>query len=374
MNGTVTHNTSDECIETEIRKGLDEHDWNPEESLKSSKPSIEFTSLISRLVSAMASSVTDYLDESASLVPYGSVASGLIVNRTSIDLMLFIPPGPFDSLFGAHGSDSQYSSVAVASLQECQLRQSMRKALARLAELLTVFNGLFLVKLTGVVPLSSASAGSRLPVLTMLDPESLLTIEITCNHPFALFSTRLLKCYTALLPGLDDMVVLVKHWARKHAFLGCSPGTLSGFAWSLLCVFYCQSLGLPSLQALSTERKQMTDPFGSQRRCDVGFAETLDDYEAGAQDGQRLFIGFLEFYGNFWDWETSVVSVRLGRAISVRSAENFIRQTVCEGSSIIIEDPFDVKRNVAQQAGSLHRVRECMHHSFDFLHTIVQKT
>lgn len=331
--------------------------------LKSINPSVEFNSRTSELIAKMTCIVTEYLEKSASLVPYGSIATNLYSDKGSVDLMLFVPPGSFDALFGVDGGlGSHYADIPVAILKEFELRQAMRRALSRLGELFTVFCGLYVVKVTGVVPVLSVSAGSRVPVLTMTDPESAITFEISCNNTFSLFSTRLLRAYDALLPELRDLVQLVKCWARRQKLLG----TLSGFAWSLLCVFYCQAcLGvLPSLQAACKERQQWTDPFGSNRRYDVGFEENYAiPQPQSTLDGPSLFLGFLDYWSNYWNWSNGVVSVRLGRGVVMGSPEVFIRQSsvVTEGRSVlIIEDPFDIKKDLCQHTGCLDKVRETM--------------
>lgn len=340
---------------TSLRTGL-------QLQLNSIRPSKQFVSNASRLISEMTSVVTTYLDASASVVPFGSIASNLCVDNSSVDLLVCIPPAIFDSEFASISKPGQHMDIPLGSVKEYDLRQSMRKALARLGELFTVFCGFYLVKLTSVVPISSICVSSRVPVLSMVDPVSGRSFEITCNSVFPLFSTRLLKAYNSLVPTgeLRDCVLLVKHWARRRGLLGSGPGMLSGFAWTVLCVFYCQScLGLlPSLQGLSNERQQWTDPFGSNRRCDVGFDESYGPIAmTGGLDGVSLFVGFVDFFANYWNWKNAVVSIRLGRVVHMESAEVFIKPPVVErGPVMIIEDPFDIKKDLCGQ-GSFERLR-----------------
>jgi DNA polymerase sigma len=194
----------------------------------------------------------------------------------------------------------------------------------------------------------------------MIEPISGTTLEIVCNTALPLFSTRLVKSYNSLVPTgeLRDCILLAKHWARQHDLLGSGAGELSGYAWTLLCIFYCQACLrlMPSLQGLSAERQQWTDPFGSNRRCDVGFADEKSVPEALLPDGVSLFIGFIDFYANYWNWKSGVISVRLGKAVMVESAEVFIKQPAIERSNaLIIEDPFDIKKDIC--IGSLDRLR-----------------
>ena len=328
--------------------------------LNALRPSKHFVSNVSRLITEMTSVISSYLVKSASLVPYGSIASNLCLSDSPVDLLVFIPPEDFSREFWSSRSSHQHPEIPVGMVKEFEVRQSMRRALVRVSELLTVLCGLCLVKLTSVVPLASISTSSRVPTLTMADPVSGATFDIVCNSVLPLFSTRLVKAYNSLVPTgeLRDFILLVKHWARQHDLLGTGPGELSGFAWTLMSIFYCQCCLriMPSLQGMSSERQQWTDPFGSNRRCDVGFASEKMMPPVVLPDGVSLFMGFMDFYANYWNWKTGVVSVRLGRVVNIESSEIFIKQSTVERSnSIIIEDPFDIKKDLC--TGSLDNLR-----------------
>jgi DNA polymerase sigma len=363
LSGGLYRTLSDTGLDSTYNDTLNEHTnlrMSLQRQLNALRPSKHFVSNVSRLVTEMNTVVATYLNESASVVPYGSIASNFCLDNTAIDLLVFIPPDVFSSQFGSPGcknTNQQQSEIPLGIVREFEVRQAMRKALARLGELFTVFCGLLLVRITNTVPLSSVSCSSRVPVLTMMDPVSGITFEIVCNSVLPLFSTRLVKAYNSLVPTgeLRDFILLVKHWASRRNILG---GPLSGFAWTLMCIFYCQScLGIiPSLQALSTERQQWTDPFGSNRRCDVGFEDEKSLPPVLLPDGVSLFMGFIDFFANYWNWKNGVVSVRLGKLVSNESPEIFIKQTPLERCScLLIEDPFDIKRDVC--GGPVDRIR-----------------
>jgi hypothetical protein len=319
------------------------------------RPSKAFVASVSSLVNEISVTLTRSVDPDVSVVPYGSIASNLSVDGTRVDLLIIIPLARFESMFSVPKLGSQYTrEIPLGNIKEYELRQMMRKALSRIGEVLVSDCGFNLVKLTNTAPVSSIHPTSRVPILTVSDPISNVSFDICCNHIFPAFSTRLLKAYNNLLPSgeLRDFVILVKHWARQKGVLSTqSVHGLSGFSWTLLCVFYCQSaIGLvPSLQSMSTERQQWKDPFGSNRRCDVGFDETCIPVSSGGGfDGASLFIGFLDYLANYWSWDTSVVSVRLGRAIPLDSPESFIRHSGDDVfGGLIIEDPFDIKKDLA---------------------------
>lgn len=315
--------------------------------LNNLRPSKQFVSSVSKLVEEISLALaTGFSSEEVAVVPYGSIASNLCVDATPIDLLVIIPPPVFDSLFAKHPAAQHSNEIPLGTVMEYELRQSMRRAQVRIGQILSSSCGLVTVKVSNVGAITSMSSGSRMPVLTVSDPISKVAIDISCNNVFPVFSTRLLKAYNGLFPSgeLRDFILLTKHWARRRGILtpNCMGGGLSGFAWSLMCVFYCQAcLGaIPSLQAICPDRQQWKDPFGSSRRCDVGFVETLEEScSMGGLDGASLFVGFLDFFANYWTWDNLVISVRLGTACATDSPDVFIRQQQ-QQSHLCIEDPF----------------------------------
>ena len=338
------------------------------------RPSKQFVSNVSTLIGEITSALMTHLDKSVSVVPYGSLASNLCLDASTVDLLVVIPMALFEASFAARASPSLLSrETPVGTIKEFELRQSMHRALSKIGELLSAHCGLTTVKLSSVVSLSAISTHSRVPVLTVRDPVTHVTFDIACNNIFPVFSTRLLKAYNSLVPSGEfrDFVLLVKHWARRHGLVGASnssgaaAGKLNGFSWTLLCLFYAQScLGvMPSLQALCTERQQWKDPFGSNRRCDVSFEENhrLPPIQL---DGVSLFVGFLDYFANYWNWKPAVISVRLCRSASVDSSSVFIRHHEGSGPgsgpTLVLEDPFDIKRDLCLGMGSLARVRNAI--------------
>ncbi len=330
--------------------------------LNNLRPAKSFVSSVSRLISEMTSAISTYLDKSASLVPYGSIASNLCLNGSTIDVLVFIPPELFASQFGnPNKSSMSHPEIPLGMMKEFELRQSMRRALGRISELFTVFCGLCMLRLTNVVPATAVSVSSRVPVLTMNDPVSGVKFDIVCNTVLPLFSTRLVKSYNSLVPTgeLRDFILLVKYWAGRRRILGSGNGELSGYAWTLLCIFYCQCCleVMPSLQSLARDRQQWTDPFGSNRRCDVGFEDDRRVPTVVLPDSISLFMGFVDFLANYWNWNSGVVSVRLGRVASIESSEVFLRQPVIDRTNgLFIEDPFDIKKDLC--TSSLDRLRD----------------
>ena len=327
---------------------------------------LDIVSQIQRMTKVLSGAMDGLVRESGigatekiALVPFGALACNLLTSLSSIDLMLMVPPVMFESLFPAAtvSSPINRSEIPINQIKDHETRLMMRKALSWVSEVLNAECGLTLVKLSNVGSISAVTSAARVPTLTMVDLATSTRFEFTCNNLFPLFSTRLVKSYVDKSSELRDFILLVKYWARKRGLTAnaANGNRLSGFTWTLLCLFYCQAgVGvLPSLQALSTERRQWKDPFGS-RRCDVSFVESLPEINWDGLDAVSMFAGFIDFWANYWNWSSGVVSIRLGRVVGIDAPEILIKQISPQAANmqtassckIHVEDPFDTKRDL----------------------------
>lgn len=322
------------------------------------RPSGEFQAQSARMVSRMNKSFTGWVSRVSecpvSLIPYGSMASGLILNNGCVDLILTLPIEFMETHFsGSLSSPKNTATIPLHQMREYEMRQMMKKALTRAGEVWEEDLGITIIKQTGVGGTVTSNFGSmKLPSITIATPEGLV-YEVSCNNLFPVFSTQLLKSYSGLFPNgeIRDFVLLVKKWASREIM------QVSGFTLTLLAIFYCQVCRhlFPSLQALSPERRQWRDPFGS-RRCDVSFATTCDEVDTSYVSPIDLFAGFIDFYANQWNWSSGVVSVRLGKIVSIDSPEILLRRGSQDKTRTLhVEDPFDSKKDIGTNANELFK-------------------
>ena len=334
------------------------------------QPSLKFESEVAKAIAemhkAIVAGITSHLGENIAnqinLIPYGSIASGCATSESSVDLVLIVPPDVMALIASKTTapcrtlSNTSSNELPLNQLKEFETRLNMKQVLTLVSEILTS-SSFSAVRITGVGSVSTNFSIVKVPTLSLESCDDSVRFEITCNNLFPLFSTRLIKAYRGVGGNvLKDFILLVKYWAQSRGILGNASGKMNGFVWSLLAVFYCQSacLGLlPSLQALCTERQQWKDPFGS-RRCDVGFVDDLTVTGQGYLDGidaGSLFVGFIDFYSNYWNWASGVISVRLGKVVSIDSPEILLKQLTPQPTTerftrLHVEDPFDSKRDL----------------------------
>jgi hypothetical protein len=90
---------------------------------------------------------------------------------------------------------------------------------------------------------------ARVPVVKFRVPGADTAVDITINNVLPLRNTELLRAYASIDPRLKHLIFIIKHWAKRRGIADAYHGTLSSYAWVLMCVFVAQRVGLvPVLQ------------------------------------------------------------------------------------------------------------------------------
>eukprot|EP00921_Rhytidocystis_pertsovi_P009938 GHVQ01015908.1.p1 GENE.GHVQ01015908.1~~GHVQ01015908.1.p1 ORF type:complete len:1077 (-),score=191.56 GHVQ01015908.1:157-3387(-) len=86
------------------------------------------------------------------------------------------------------------------------------------------------------------------------DEECYVEIDVSFNHEVVLHNTRLLRSYAAFDKRVPALGRLVKHWAKQKDICDSFHGTLSGYAWLNLVLYFCQRY------LVSSEHNDRTQP------------------------------------------------------------------------------------------------------------------
>ncbi|KAF0297648.1 Terminal uridylyltransferase 4 [Amphibalanus amphitrite] len=166
-----------------------------------------------------------------------------------------------------------------------------------------------------VIPISTA----KVPIVKFTDRRSRLEADISLYNTLAQHNTLLLHTYAKLDSRARILGYMVKLMAKICDICDASRGSLSSYAYTLLLIYYlqrCKPAVLPVLQELDADSRRPR-----------------------LVDGADLWIGFLRFYGEHFDFERNVVCIRRMEVLS-----KF--EKLWNGSFIAIEDPFLLSHNL----------------------------
>ncbi|KAG5290621.1 PAP/25A associated domain family [Histoplasma capsulatum G186AR] len=189
---------------------------------------------------------------------------------------------------------------------------------------------------------------ARVPIVKIWDPELRLACDMNVNNTLALENTRMIRTYVEIDERVRQLAMIVKYWTKRRilndAALG---GTLSSYTWICLIINFLQTRNppiLPSLQERRAKQPKKADDPGSSFDDDM---EKLSGFgqENKSSLGELLFQ-FFRYYGHEVDYETKVMSVRMGTLISKEGKGWHLLQN----NRLCVEEPFNTSRNLGNTA------------------------
>ena len=210
---------------------------------------------------------------------------------------------------------------------------------------------------------------ARVPIVKFTDPDSKTKCDICVNNLLAVYNTQLLRTYSLIDPRLRQLVFVVKHWAKRRQINEAYRGTLSSYAYVIMCIHVFQTQDPPILPRLQEERPTVDVQCGEWRATFCGDAEKFQGY--GARNpitlGQLLFK-FLEYWASMhvnsrsstnnrpvlgcpgaWghSYTDGVVSIRTGGWLT-KAEKGWTKRVGNERHLICIEDPFQLAHDLGR--------------------------
>ncbi|XP_047153944.1 UTP:RNA uridylyltransferase 1 [Vigna umbellata] len=271
----------------------------PEEEKQKQK---QLMALLERLVSKEWPAAKLYL--------YGSCANSFGVSKSDIDVCLAIEEADMDKA----------------------------KIIIKLADILQSDN------LQNVQALTRA----RVPIVKLMDPVTGISCDICINNLLAVVNTKLLRDYALIDPRLRQLAFIIKHWAKSRRVNETYHGTLSSYAYVLMCIHYLQMRRpaiLPCLQEMETTYSVTVDDINCAFFDKV---EKLGDFGRHNKETiAQLVRGFFHYWAYCHDYANSVISVRTGSIISKRE-KDWTRRIGNDRHLICIEDPFETSHDLGR--------------------------
>lgn len=181
---------------------------------------------------------------------------------------------------------------------------------------------------------------AKVPILRFTDTISKIECDLNINNRVGIRNTHLIKYYCMLDWRVRPLMLYIKMWSRFHDINDARKMTISSYSLCLMVIHYlqfsCKPPVLPSLQALYPDIFHSKSDVRALR-----FDHQLKYSSKNEQTLGDLFLGFLEYYTNNFDFMNQVISVRTGSR-----TEKWIAQgQVDDGKQwkfLNIEEPFDL--------------------------------
>ncbi|KAF3632387.1 Nucleotidyltransferase family protein isoform 2 [Capsicum annuum] len=246
----------------------------------------------------------------ARLYVYGSCANSFGFSKSDIDICLAIEDANIDK----------------------------SEVLLKLADMLQLDN------LQNVQALTRA----RVPIVKLMDPETGISCDICVNNVLAVVNTKLLRDYAQIDVRLRQLAFIVKHWAKSRGVNETYQGTLSSYAYVLMCIHFLQQRRpaiLPCLQGMEATYSVTVD------NVECAYFDKVEKlYGFGSHNGEslaRLVWAFFNYWAYCHDYANDVISVRSGSTVSKR-AKDWTRRIGNDRHLICIEDPFEVSHDLGR--------------------------
>ncbi|ONI22767.1 hypothetical protein PRUPE_2G149800 [Prunus persica] len=246
----------------------------------------------------------------AQLYVYGSCGNSFGVSKSDIDLCLAIDV-----------ADDNKSEI-----------------LLRLADILQSDN------LQNVQALTRA----RVPIVKLMDPVTGISCDICINNVLAVINTKLLRDYAKIDARLRQLAFIVKHWAKSRGVNETYQGTLSSYAYVLMCIHFLQQRRpavLPCLQEMQSTYSVTVE------NIECAFFDQVDKLRDFGSHNREPIAKLVWAFFNYWayghDYANSVISVRTGSILSKRE-KDWTRRIGNDRHLICIEDPFEISHDLGR--------------------------
>ncbi|XP_073103053.1 uncharacterized protein [Elaeis guineensis] len=220
-----------------------------------------------------------------------------------------------------------------------------------------------------------AFSNSDIDICLAIDDSNMSRNEMLLKLAEILQSDNLqnVQDYTQIDDRLHQLAFIVKHWARSRAINETYRGTLSSYAYVLMCIHFLQLRKPAILPCLQVSKCPMHIQLGymssmdsrswtSVQEMEATYVLTVDDTECayfdqvaklknfGAQNKEsiaELLWAFFHYWAYHHDYTSDVISVRTGSIIS-KQLKNWTRRVGNDRHLICIEDPFETSHDLGR--------------------------
>ncbi|GLC48346.1 hypothetical protein PLESTB_000086200 [Pleodorina starrii] len=190
---------------------------------------------------------------------------------------------------------------------------------------------------------------ARTPVVKMTVESTQTRVDVTMNNLLAISNTRMLGQYCEVDPRLRQLALLVKHWARTRSVNDAYRGSLSSYAYVLLCIWVLQQRKPAILPVLQQREPHTYDTTVGPWRC--SYNDQVEEVKNfGAENKEtlaELVVAFFDHWAWRHDYNGSVVCVRTGSTVT-KSSKEWTKRQGNERHLMCIEDPFELSHDLGR--------------------------
>ncbi|KAI8468796.1 MAG: hypothetical protein J3K34DRAFT_386132 [Monoraphidium minutum] len=176
-------------------------------------------------------------------------------------------------------------------------------------------------------------------------------VDITLNNDLAVANTALLRDYASLDPRLRQLVMLIKHWAKRRRVNDAYTGTLSSYAYCLMAVAHLQTRAPPALPVLQERPATKRQTIGGWV-CD--YCDDLPSLagfgSANTESLAELLASFFQYWAAGHDYRGAVVTIRRSAPLT-KAEKGWTMRVGTERHLVCIEDPFETSHDLGRTVG-----------------------
>ncbi|CAL5382841.1 unnamed protein product [Camellia sinensis] len=258
---------------------------------------------------------------------YGSCANSFRVSKSDIDVCLAI-----------EDPDVNKSEVLLklADILQSDNLQNVQ------------VNDLAFQDLCNVLTAVHALTRARVPIVKLMDPATAISCDICINNVLAIVNTKLLWDYAQIDVRLRQLALIVKHWAKSRGVNATYQGTLSSYAYVLMCIHFLQQRRpaiLPCLQGMERTYAVTVD------NIECAYFDQVEKLSGFGSRNKESIAQLVWAFFNYWaychDYANDVISIRTGSILSKR-AKDWTRRIGNDRHLICIEDPFEISHDLGR--------------------------
>ncbi|GFY99593.1 nucleotidyltransferase family protein [Actinidia rufa] len=189
---------------------------------------------------------------------------------------------------------------------------------------------------------------ARVPIVKLKDPVTGISCDICINNVLAVVNSKLLRDYAKIDVRLQQLAFIVKHWAKSRRVNETFKGTLSSYAYVLMCIHFLQQRKpaiLPCLQGMERTYVVNVD------NIECAYFDQVEKLSGFGSPNRESIAQLVWAFFNYWaychDYANGVISVRTGSMLSKR-VKDWTRRIGNDRHLICIEDPFETSHDLGR--------------------------